>query len=396
MSVIVQKIDLFMRIHVLPHFNPAKIHWVFSLSGGKDSYVLCNAIREWYEDNKVHLSATGIHIWQWGEQNPATQLSTSYPWLDLTVIDAREKMHTIFDTPSLEQAPCRKCSNIRHYYSDLYLESLNRDEAIFLCRGLHMTDMAISILWRLVWFGGNTELNGKGKPLVHLMRNAYLAKPMCYVREFESQSYATQHNFTALHCDCPAFTYPSRRDIVEESVKQFYTSLLWEFDVPGIDSYLMDIAKLPSVAQLKRTSLPGMEEKVHTIPDAYFEFAKTFFLRCKLPNQFHFSQPLLEDYAIGILKNGCSSTLQAPTFSCKFLENTNSLSNFDLRMIGTLGPFWGAFALNPHEREYVWNLQSKIWGIEPDIKWSQVYRLMRLFYQSERNLEKDKLSDMSL
>ena len=145
MSVIVQKIDLFMRTHVLPQFNPAKIHWVFSLSGGKDSYVLCNGIREWYEENKIQLSATGIHIWQWGDQDPTTQLCASYPWLDVTIIDARKKTSTIFDKAFGEQAPCRKCSDIRHFYSDLYLENLNVNGPIFLCRGLHMTDMAISL-----------------------------------------------------------------------------------------------------------------------------------------------------------------------------------------------------------------------------------------------------------
>ena len=60
-----------------------------------------------------------------------------------------------------------------------------------------------------------------------------------FVREFESQSFSESNNYEAYCCGCPACKYPSRRDIVEESLlKLFDNNPLWEFNIPGLIDYL--------------------------------------------------------------------------------------------------------------------------------------------------------------
>lgn len=384
MNPLVHKVDLFMKLHILPKFEPDKIHWVFSISGGKDSYVLCESIRNWYNAHSLPLKASGIYIWQWGEENPQEFLQNTFPWLqNLQVIDTRTCTASLLKNGKNQQAPCRSCSDIRHHFSDIYLEQLNTNCPILLCRGLHMTDMIISILWRLIWFGPGNRLEGKGKPLVHLTKNAYLAKPLCFVREYESQMYAFQNNYTPLRCDCPAHLYPSRRDIIEESIRQFYTSPLWEFDVPGSDQYLHDTAGLSDISYLKSISLCGQEAKENTIPDGYFEFAKKHFLQSNIPDTLFASAPLLENYAADFLSFGAYSNHPEYKFSCKLLSDPNSISSFDLKMIGTLGPFWASFVLPPHQRELFNLTQKQIWGFVPDVNWSQVYSLMNLYYENQ-------------
>lgn len=382
MNLLVRKVDLFMKLHVLPHFKPDDIHWVFSISGGKDSFVMCESIREWYEIHGHTLRALGLYIWQWGEEDPSNFLKNTLPWIpNIEVIDARVYTTSCLGTGTHQQAQCRSCADIRHYFSDMYLGRLKADGPFFLCRGLHFTDMTISILWRFIWYGLGDRLDGKGKPIAPLAKNIFLAKPLCFAREYECQVYAKQKNYIPLHCDCPAQIYPSRRDIVEESIRQFYASPLWEFDIPGSSYYLQNTAGLPDVIQLKEISAHGRETKRNIIPDAYYTFARDYFLQMphdSMPNQM---EVLLETFSSDYLCSGSYGILDRYNGGCKLLSEPDSLSSFDLRMIGTLGPFWAAVSLPHRQREYFFRLQQQVWKFVPDSNWSQVYSLLKLYYE---------------
>src|SRR5260370_21592391 len=51
-----RKIDLFFQLHILPVLDPTKIHWHFSLSGGKDSFVMANAVKNWYVRQNLRVA----------------------------------------------------------------------------------------------------------------------------------------------------------------------------------------------------------------------------------------------------------------------------------------------------------------------------------------------------
>lgn len=341
---------------------------------------MCESIREWYQIHGYTLCASGLHIWQWGEEDPTHFLNRVFSWLrEITVVDARVHTQSCLGNAVHQQAPCRSCSDIRRYFSDHYLAQMKTDYPVLLCRGLHLTDIAVSVLWRLVWYGSDNQLEGKGQPITTLFQNIYLAKPLCFVREYECQSYAEQKNYIPFICNCPAQTYPSRRDIVEESLRQFYTSSLWEFDVPGISWYLRHTAGISDIELLKMLSTPGVERKQALIPDGYYEFARDHFLRlASLPSD---HRMLLENLAADYLRSGRYASVDGYDMTCKLLSMPFSLSSFDLRMIGTLGPFWGAFSLPNPQRKYFWQLQQKIWNFTPTSDWSQVYLLLKCYYE---------------
>lgn len=380
MNAIINKIDLFMKLHVIPRFNLEKIKWVFSISGGKDSYAMCDGVYTWYEMQGKKLNAIGIYIWQWGNENPQEYLEKSLPWLrNIRIIDAKGFTDSLLNGEKTQQAPCRSCSDIRRYFSDAFLKQINTDCPVLLCRGLHMTDMVISILWRLVWYGIGERLDGKGFPLINIYPDTYLAKPLCYVREYECQMYSIENNYTPFFCECPAHLYPSRRDIIEESVRQFYTSPLWEFDVPGSEYYLYNTTKIEDIQHLRAISLSGIETKKNTIPSAYYEFAKNYFLKKDITIAPNVSDMLLENYCDNYLMHGLYGNPSKRECGCKLFECPNQLSKFDLKMIGTLGPFWASMALPPQQRRYYKHLQEDIWGFSIDVYWSQVYSLMKLY-----------------
>lgn len=381
MNTLVRKVDLFMQCHILPEFRPQNIHWVFSISGGKDSYALCESVRQWYEEHNFPLNASGIYIWQWGDDNPTEFLRSTFSWLqDFQVIDARSCTAILQEKGANQQAPCRRCADIRRHFSDRYLEKIADDKPVLLCRGLHMTDMTVSILWRLMWYGTGECLEGKGMPLVQLARNIYLAKPLCFAREFECQEYAKQKHYTPLKSDCPVNMYPSRRDIIEESLRMFYTSDLWEFDVPGSLHYLKNTAGITDIPLLMEISKPGYEIKENILPEGYFEFAKDYFLQADIPSELK-NGTLLEDYVEPFLSDGTLGEITNARYSCKLFRDISSMSQFELRMVGTLGPFWAAMTLQPQQRARILDDQHRIWGLKPDVHWSQVCVLLKKYYE---------------
>lgn len=281
------------------------------------------------------------------------------------------------------QAPCRHCADVRRSISDVFLSSLGFDVPVLLCRGLHLTDIAISLLWRLVWYGPNHCLNGKGIPLTPLpQKNCFLSKPLCLVREYECQEYSRKQKYIPFSCDCPSSLFPSRRDIVEESIRHYYTDDLWEFSIPGCSDYLQSILKITDVSNLTDISLPGKEAKSNCIPAEYYMFAKKYFLQKAPMYPLSKNTPFLETQASKLLSQGQYGEIAHDTWTCRLYSQPDSLTDFDLRMIGTLGPFWAAITLPQVQRNQIFKKQTDLWGFNLNKEWSQVCDLLSTYYQS--------------
>lgn len=381
MDVSFKKIDLYMQKHILPMFHPERIHWVFSLSGGKDSFIMCNGIKQWYERNGYSLSASGLHIWQWGHNNIQKELQNKLPWLnEIHVLDGRMCTEDMLKNKVDQQAPCRSCSDIRRCLSDDFLKKLDPGCPIILCRGLHFTDMAISILWRLAWYGPKAELEDKGKPLVHLFSQVYLSKPLCYFREYECQTIAEKYQYISIACDCPNNKYPGRRDIIEESLRHYYTSSLWEFDIPGTEIYLQKTLAINDVSVLKEISLPGHEKKRNLIPEEFYDFVCKYYKESLDRKLSESRRGCIENGIDELLSKGMYATDCDERMGCKLLLGYDELTDFDKRMIATMGPFWGAIAVPKQLQRSYYQIQRDICGLELDIRWKQVYYLLKKYY----------------
>lgn len=384
------KIDYYMNKYIKPYFPLEKIHWYFSLSGGKDSYVLAKSIANWHLKNRLPIRATGVHFMQWDDSS--TAIEARFHWLDeLLFFDLREKTASTLCENQTAQAPCSKCSLIRKECSDHFFSQLNSDKndmIPILCRGLHLTDMANSMIWRLVWEHSPIDSlfsRGKGKPLVKLFSNVYLAKPLCFVREYESQTYADAFHYSPYQCECPALKYPSRRDIIEESVSLYYNNSLWEFEVPGMDRFFETVLACEKNL-VSMHSVPGKESKQATLPEGFFSFAVDYFRRITEKNRttllskIHDKSRYLEDAVPQLLSYNRLQSVSESNLNFKLLTSPDSLTEFDRKMIATLGPYWGAISLESPLREVVFNLQKEIYGYRIDQNWSQVIDLLLLYY----------------
>jgi tRNA(Ile)-lysidine synthase TilS/MesJ len=383
------KIDLFMRLFVLPTFDPAQICWWLSLSGGKDSFVMAHALRDWYSRAGVQFRAEGFVINQWGGA-AVTQAARSFDWLPVRIIDARTATSFRTEYQLGQQAPCRSCSDVRHNFTDALLDQapVEWDRIHFIARGLHLSDMAVSLVWRL--FQGldpSQEMlrAGKGRPIAQLANNRFLVKPLAFVREFETQNYANEIGFHQACCGCPACRYPSRRDIVEETLLHFFRSDLWEFDVPGIDEFLQGHKADIDVSELRKNSKAGLASKHNHLPDDFAEFALDDAMRSlsiaglsSVKGVIDFDS-CLDDYGLAALA-GDEHPTPGDKIPAPAILTRADVSEATKMAIAALGPFWAAFRLAKERRQIALQLQQTLFGICVDEKLSNVHTTLRKYY----------------
>lgn len=387
---IIKKINLFMNIYIIPKIDPNKIYWWFSMSGGKDSFVMAYSIYKWYKANNYQFHGEGICFRQWDKNIFFNELQNQINWIPITVIDVVEKTNMFVKYNKGEQAPCSLCSSVRKCVGDKYITENYRDGYInILARGLHLSDMAISFLWRDFWRIDTTDFAlslTKGNPFVKLdlEKEIFLCKPLCFVREYESQSLSNALGFKSVSCGCPAYKFPSRRDIVEESLRMLFNSDLWEFDVHGIDVYLNKITFGEDVSVL---SSRGKEKKEPHLPIEFIQFAVDYWEKniksSLLFDTFSKNTKVFLD-AIGIdylveHKGVDNSKIYYPK-----LLSDEELTEAEKRMVATAGPFWGAIGYDDISiRNSFLKLQQKIYGIEIDRFWSQVIPLLNQYYKEK-------------
>lgn len=385
-EIVLQKIDIYMQKYITPCFNPSKIYWWFSLSGGKDSFVMAHSINEWYKRNNFSFHAEGFCVSQWNKNVSYSLLQEQVSWMSVTIIDSVDLTRNSINYTPGSQAPCHTCSLIRKNIGDSFIANNYKKGYInIIARGLHLSDMAISYLWRIFW---NIDINSfankleKGNPLVglNIKPNTYLAKPLCFVREYETQEYSNQLNFHSICCGCPACRYPSRRDIVEESMKLLFSSKKWEFDVHGIREYLKVIGGNTPIEEI---SLLGLEFKRPHLPIEFFDYMLNYFKNKHFCNYSKFTY-FLDDIGVDFLtkykKTDFDKIIQPKMYS------DIPLTYPEKSMIATVGPFWGCVGYqNKSIRNELIKLQNNIYNFQIDCLWSQVIPLLKDFYSHTFN-----------
>lgn len=396
------KVDLFMRSHILPCFDPGKIRWWLSLSGGKDSFSMAEGLRDWYTQRRIRFDSVLFTINQWqGDAHLA--IKEQIRWGDVQVIDANALTAQSTGYQTGQQAPCRLCADVRRDVTDKLIRE-DSDLPVgdpplvnMIARGLHLTDTSISALWRHAMGRPAAQsilTAGKARRIAHLYGNVYLAKPLYYVREFESEQYARMAGYRRSCCGCPACQYPSRRDIVEESIAGFLRSPLWEFEVPGIRELLLKSDPVDSIDKIKRRSQPGTEVKHPHLPRAFAIATAEKYLKCWNSVRTHLAPLLAADSDLDVrginwLRNRdrCEGSGNLPMPSILRNHSVGDYSDFHLMTIATLGPFWGAIGLESGAASRAWDIQREYFGIYIDERWSQTQELLREYYR-ERPAER--------
>lgn len=378
------KIDLYMRLHVISKFDAERIHWWFSLSGGKDSFAMTEGIREWYRSNRLKFTSGILTVDQWGDA-AANSIKSQLPGQKVHVLDGRELTQLATNYVVGNQAPCRACSDVRRQLTDKLLDQNEPRTGFvnFIARGLHLSDTANSLIWRFA-LGRDPSaemiLNGKAKPIAKLSQVTYLVKPLTYIREFESEEYAKTRGFRPSCCGCPACKFPSRRDIVEESLRNFYRGERWEFDVPGMQELLTHFGGSDAF----EFSAPGIHAKHNHLPADFSDFAVNHFRQIIEKSKVDWTA--LCDSTVDLDHIGASrmqegtNRVPLPVVPLPALLQNRSLSVLEKSMIATMGPFWGAIGLDTRSAERAWRLQDEHFKIMVSDRWTQVTPLLRSYY----------------
>lgn len=387
-DIILDKIDIFMKKNIISIMDPNKVFWWISVSGGKDSYAMALALFLWYKKNNYIFNGEGIFINQWSKDEIYYYLCKKIDWMPVRIIDAVNETSVYTNYKIGMQAPCSRCSQVRKDIGDAYIMQYYRNGYYnVLARGLHLTDMAISYLWRNFW-GIDTivfaEKLEKGKPFekLNLKKEIYLAKPLCLVREYECEQFSNYHQYKAICCGCPACAFPSRRDIVEESLRQLLDDALWEFSINGISVYLdrIDVGS----NNIKECSLQGEESKHPHLSFDFIEYALKYWKSCiKRINTKFDTNNYLDDIGYNYLVNNVYC-LSDKIYMPKFFSDIE-LSKKEKIMVATVGPFWGAIGYSDtQKRDSILQLQYDICNIKIDKLWSQVNSILNSYYKAKR------------
>lgn len=343
---------------------------------------MAEGVRAWYAANGVKFAARGLAIDQWGGDGPMS-IGQQLAWLDVRVVNARDATLSMTGYLPGQQAPCRACANVRRSVSDSIVSGdlQHHADVIVLARGLHLSDTAISLLWRML---RGRPAEGKWKPLENIAQNFYLAKPLAYAREYESAAYAHFKGHRHHCCGCPACAFPSRRDIVEETAAELFDGATWELDVPGVEAYLR--CSGTSREAIARLSAPGRHPKRRHIPLPVYDFAidelLTRLRSAPLPwDELCDSSLNLDDLALQGIKSTMPPQLEAKLPTPALVLDA-PMSFAQRAMIATMGPFWGAFALHANQRRRAFEIQIEQWGTKPDDEWTQVNALLHRFRAS--------------
>jgi tRNA(Ile)-lysidine synthase TilS/MesJ len=397
---LLHKLDYFFTDYILPELDPSRIVWLFSLSGGIDSWACKELVSTWYKSKGMSIREKSFHINQW-----EAPVALTFKKEKVEVLNAQSATRNRLNYITGQQAPCHTCSGVRHDYTDRMIQTALTEVApsdiVIAVRGHHLTDLAISLLWRYL-IGRNPSADmlsaSKGHPFQHLEERAYLAKPLIYILKSELEAFAEENkvNGECACVACPAHNHPSRRDVVNETagkVLAIQTSL-WEFSVHGLKILLNMWSKNTKTAdEIQECSLIKSQSQHAHMPmdalDSVEEFYCNHLNKAALPQILSklSKQFTLDDFALPILLGHTTQpvaldSIPIPKFLQQFMDNKEfKLSLEERLMLLCLGPFWGAFALPQQLEQDVSEVRAKIFpDLSFDEQWSHVGTFLRWHY----------------
>lgn len=406
---LLRKMDRYFTDYVLPVIDPSKAVWLFSLSGGIDSWACRDLIRYWYEVNGVSLNERSFHINQWNAPVALTYVKKKPD--TITMLDAQDITHDRLNYVVGDQAPCSTCSGVRHDSTDLMVDTLLSEipssDSVVVARGHHMSDLAVSLLWR--YLAGKEPASAmleakKGHPFQALKQRAHLAKPLIYVLKSEIAAYA-EENQIAGECACvacPAHNFPSRRDIVNETAGALLAEhdSLWELSIPGVDPLFEKWTTNPTkAAEIRAMSQKRPQPRHDHMPfgavNRIEEFYDYHLDRSAIPElRARFSiEPTLDGLALPALLRQTSAqsffvSIPIPKYLYRFVVGTElRLSRQERLMLLCMGPFWGSFILPQHLRDEAHKMSIRLFPrLRFDDEWSHVGSFLKWYAsQSERD-----------
>ncbi len=185
------------------------------MSGGKDSYVMLDALRLLQRRSPIAFSLVAVNVDQ------------GWPGYDTAAIKAhleKEGVAFVMENATYAeiveaklrpgQTPCSLCSRFRRAY--LY-EAADRHGATKIALGHHMDDLLETLLLNLFFSG---RLASMPPRLVSDDGKHVVIRPLAYVAEDETRAFAAERGYPLVRCGCLSCGLPDqKRQVVKRMLR---------------------------------------------------------------------------------------------------------------------------------------------------------------------------------
>jgi len=215
------------------------------VSGGKDSYVLLDALRVLRRRSPARFELVAVNVDQgWPEYE--TRAIESH----LRAEGVEHRMMTAEYARIVEaklqpgQTPCGLCSRFRRAYLYDLAPALGVTK---IALGHHMDDLVETLLLNLFFSG---RLASMPPRLVSDDGRNVVIRPLCYISEAETRAFAAERGYPIVRCGCPSCGLPDQK---RQVVKRLLAGL--EAENPGLKRQMLAAMRNVNAAHLLDTKL---------------------------------------------------------------------------------------------------------------------------------------------
>src|SRR5262245_47031178 len=210
------------------------------VSGGKDSYVLLDALRILQRRAPVTFELVAVNVDQ-GWPNYETKAIEAHLRAEGVPYRMASATYAEIVEEKLRpgQTPCVLCSRFRRaYFYDLAVEMGVSKIAL----GHHMDDLVETLLLNLFFSG---RLASMPPRLVAEDGRNVVIRPLAYVSEEETRAYASERGYPIVRCGCPSCGLPDQK---RQVVKRMLAAI--EAENPGVKRQMLAALKNVNASHL--------------------------------------------------------------------------------------------------------------------------------------------------
>ena len=218
------------------------------VSGGKDSYVLLDALRVLRRRSPARFELVAVNVDQgWPDyETRAIEAHLAAEGVEYRMMSA-EYARIVEAKLRPGQTPCSLCSRFRRAYLYDLAPALG---ATKIALGHHMDDLIETLLLNLFFSGRLASMPAK---LVAEDGKNVVIRPLCYVAEAETRAFAAERGYPIVRCGCLSCGLPDQK---RQVVKRLLAGL--EAESPGLKRQMLAAMKNVNPGHLLDPRLLGI------------------------------------------------------------------------------------------------------------------------------------------
>jgi tRNA 2-thiocytidine biosynthesis protein TtcA len=236
------------------------------MSGGKDSYVLLDALRVLARRSPARFELVAVNVDQgWPDyQTQAIEEHLAAEGVEYRMMSA-EYARIVEEKLRPGQTPCSLCSRFRRGYLYDLAPTLGANK---IALGHHLDDLIETLLLNLFFSGRLASM--PPRLLAEDGRNVVI-RPLAYVAESETRAFAAERGYPIVRCGCLSCGLPDQK---RQVVKSMLAGL--EADSPGVKRQMLAALRNVKAGHLLDRELLAMLAPVRDSSEANSQTPRPF------------------------------------------------------------------------------------------------------------------------